>query len=122
MCIEEVFVSAAAFGVVDADTLDGAKLHFDELECVVAVKESCPEIDFPAEAPARAVVASAFKSFAAGCGKLGGAVNGDDVCGMESIKMRNVSVVDFNLGIVAVIFEKLTLAAELEWRKLAEFP
>ena len=37
---------------------------------MVAVKEPCPEVYFPSEAPARAVVAPALESSAAGGRKL----------------------------------------------------
>ena len=81
---------------------------------MVAVKEPCPEVYFPSEAPARAVVAPALESFAAGGRKLGGAVGRDIVRRVKSIEMRAVAVVKLLLVIIVVEFEELTLAAELE--------
>ena len=114
MSVKKIFVCSAAVCVIKARAFYGAKLHFNKFQRVVAVKEPCPEIDFPAEAPARSVVASALKSSAAGGGKLGSSVGGYEACGVERIEVRAMPVVHFNLGIIVVKFKKLTVGADFE--------
>ncbi|MBR6361385.1 MAG: hypothetical protein IKS04_06270, partial [Clostridia bacterium] len=81
---------------------------------MVTVKQSRPEIYFPAERPAGAVVTSALECLAAGIGELRSSVGGNYVRGVKGVEMRNVSVMNLILFIVIVEFKQLTFASGLE--------
>ena len=72
--VEEILVCAAAVGVVHAGRSLESQLLIEELQCVVAVAQTRPEVYLPAEAPARAVVAAYFERAPASVRKLGRAV------------------------------------------------
>ena len=58
MGIEEVWIGASAPTVRGVICRDRPELQFDQFIGMVAIAETCPEVYFPGQAPARSVVPS----------------------------------------------------------------
>ena len=81
---------------------------------MIAVSKPCPEVYLPAEAPARAVVAAYFERAPAGVRKLGRALRGYQMRGVQTVEHGAVAVVYLRLSLLVVPFEKLTLFADFK--------
>ena len=81
---------------------------------MVAVAQARPEVYLPAEAPARAVVASYFERASASVRKFGRAVCCYQMRGVQTVEHRAVAVVYLRFFLFVVPLEKLTFFADFK--------
>ena len=112
MRVEKIRIGAAAGEPDFAAGRDEAQLAAQQTKRVVAIPQTGPHVDFPAEAPARAVITADFQAAAAGVGELRRRGRCDLMRRMQPVQMGHVTVMRILLFKFAFPFEELAFAAD----------
>ncbi len=118
-CVAEVSVDLKRRMGVEKVGIDAAAQHIvDDGVGVIAVLQTCPEIDFPAYRPAGGLVAALYHGVAHGLEKFRGGV-GRYLCrGIKTEGVRYVAVAVLGFVIVAEPLLELVMASYVHGREL----
>ena len=121
MRIEEVG-EGASIGIFSLHTLVGKNAQHvaDDLERMVSVLHTRPEVGLPAKAPSRGLIAALFERLAC-CGKELGSTRGADLIRwIKAVEMRDVTMLVVRIVDVFQPFLQLSILAHLHRRQLGD--
>ena len=118
MGIEEIG-ERASFGILEGSALGRQQPQhvLDDAESMVTVLHTCPEINLPAQTPARGHIATLLQGDGSGTEEFRMTIGRNLIAGIKSVEMGDVAV--FVLGIITVNkpFLQLSVLAHLHRRQ-----
>lgn len=119
--IEEVRIGAAV-GILSCSIVAGQQLQhvFQNGEGMIAVKHTCPEADFPAEAPARGSIAAVGQCLLGSGEEFVMAVRRNLVRGEQTVEVGDMAMFLFAAISIDKPFLQLLAAANLHRRHFGE--